>query len=285
MNNAFQVLNADGTPDAAGTAALLSSLKQQLGSNFTQTSVQDDIQHNFIQDTSGPGALGAVIAIVIAIVLAVVTAGAGLALVAAATGSAVAAGSAAAIIAAGLQAAIVGTLSSMATQLVTTGNLDVGSALKSGAVAGITAGITDGVLGGAPGTPDPSSGIVPTDSAGSLIPESTGLPAVSQASWTSLISNPQYIENSLIRAGISAGINSAAYGGSFGTALANNLISDAAAAGANAIGDLTDPLSVQNVVEHALLGCATAAAAGTGCAGGAIGGAQRISFAIDFRGN
>jgi hypothetical protein len=37
VNNAFQVLNADGTPDAAGTAALLSSLKQQLGSNFTQT--------------------------------------------------------------------------------------------------------------------------------------------------------------------------------------------------------------------------------------------------------
>ena len=287
VNDAFRVLNPDGTTDAAGTAAMLAQLQQTLGGNFTQSTAQDNIQSHFIQDTSGPGMLGQVIAIAVAIALAVVTAGAGLAVVGAVTGTTVAAGSMAAIVAAGLQAAIVGTLSSMATQLITTGNLDFGQALKSGAVSGIIGGATAGILGNAPGSSgDISAG---TESATTEVPPADGIGQISKANWNDFLNNPtSYVTNSLIRSGVSAGVNSIVYGDSFATALKNGLVADAAAAGANAIGDLNMPTDDEssnlgaNIVEHALLGCLAGAAGGSDCAGGAVGAAASAALAPDI---
>jgi len=275
IGDAFRVVNADGTRDVAATNALLSALRQQLGGDFTETTASDHIRTDFIKDTSGPGAFGQVIAIAVAVALSVMTGGtAGLAVMETLTGSAVAAGSAAAIVAAGINAAIVGTLSSIATQVITTGRVDLGSALQSGAVSGLVAGVTSGVLGNAPGSSS-GSGLADgtTGSAATVTPGTNGATQLSQGSWADFVKNPgSYAVNTAIRSGISAAINSAVYGGSFGTAFLNGVVADAAATGANGIGGATEAYSLQNVLEHALLGCAAAALGGNDCAGGAVGG-------------
>ncbi|MGF6972364.1 hypothetical protein QFZ94_000791 [Paraburkholderia sp. JPY465] len=93
---------------------------------------------------------------------------------------------------------------------------------------------------------------------------------------------------------VSAGVSTAIYGGSFGQALKNDLVTNIAAVGANAIGDTftdssgmfsnTSPLYY---AAHAALGCAASAAEGTGCAGGAAGGALSAGLnpVIDANGN
>ncbi len=53
-----------------------------------------------------------------------------------------------AMLAVAIDAAIAGTLSSMVAQVITTGSLNIGAALKAGAVAAVTAGLTQGALAG-----------------------------------------------------------------------------------------------------------------------------------------
>lgn len=264
IGDAFRVVNADGTPDVAGTAALLSSLRQQLGSDFTEITPHDNIQTNFIKDTSGPGAFGQVLMIAIAIALAVVTGGAGATLLSAA-GVSTGVGSIGAMIAVGIDAAIAGTLSSIASQVITTGRLDLGSALKSGVVSGVVAGVTAGVMANMPGG---------GEGANTLTPGTGGAAPLSQADWATAMANKgQFAINTAVRSGISAAVNSAVYGGSFGTAFLNGVVSNVAAVGANGIGASASPYSVENILGHALLGCAAASMSGNDCAGGAIGGA------------
>jgi filamentous hemagglutinin len=78
---------------------------------------------------------------------------------------------------------------------------------------------------------------------------------------------------------VNAAISTAIEGGSFLTAVKDNAVTDLAAVGAGAIGATSDSLSLQNVVEHGVLGCVASAAEGTGCAGGAIGGAASALIA------
>ncbi len=62
----------------------------------------------------------------------------------------------------------------------------------------------------------------------------------------------------MVRSAISAGVNTAVYGGSFGQAFVGGLVKDAAAVAANGIGgsEHTPEGSLSNVLSHALLGCA-----------------------------
>ena len=90
----------------------------------------------------------------------------------------------------------------------------------------------------------------------------------------------QVLEKIVERGDVSAAINTAVSRGSFGSALANSMISDLGMVGAGAIGvastDNTSMLAAGSpgyVLAHAGLGCALSAAKGTGCARGAIGGA------------
>ncbi|MEB2509343.1 DUF637 domain-containing protein [Burkholderia multivorans] len=62
-------------------------------------------------------------------------------------------------------------------------------------------------------------------------------------------------------------------GGSFGSARKSGLVSDLAAAGAFAIGDQANPPTLTNIVRHMTLGCVASSVSGSGCGGGAIGGA------------
>ncbi|WP_230942604.1 filamentous hemagglutinin N-terminal domain-containing protein [Burkholderia stagnalis] len=94
---------------------------------------------------------------------------------------------------------------------------------------------------------------------------------------------------------VSATVNTAAYGGSFGEVLRGSVVSDLAAMGAGAVGQLDsngffgsgDGFKLGYVVAHAALGCAGSAAGGTGCAAGALGGALSAGLnpIIDASGN
>ncbi|EHP38838.1 hemagglutinin-related protein, partial [Cupriavidus basilensis OR16] len=279
VNNAFLIRNADGTVDEAATVALVNQLKANLGLNYTEGTVADDIHTQFIKEKKGGlGPIGMVVAMVAAVAISIVTAGAGTAIVGAAysavMGATVAAG--ASFAAAGIGAAmslavsglIAGTLSSMASQLITTGSLNMGAALKAGIVSGATAGLTQGGLGG-------------------LDLGDVGIKSISDSlvkgSWDAVQSNlGGYVAASVVRSAISAGVNTVAYGGSFGQAFANGLVRDAAAVGANAIGvklpgiGMVNPDTgtiLANAASHALLGCAAASLSGGDCAGGAVGGA------------
>ncbi|MGO4417033.1 DUF637 domain-containing protein, partial [Cupriavidus sp. KB_39] len=167
-----------------------------------------------------------------------------------------------------IDAAISATLSSMVSQVITTGSLNIGAALKAGAVSGLTAGLTQGALGAlnlsAPGVSSFGDNIA-------------------KGNWAAVQANAgSYIQASIVRSAISAGVNTAVYGGSFGQAFAGGLVRDAAAVGANAVGVSapgigmpgSDPSTIlTNVLGHALVACAAQSLSGGDCAGGAIGGA------------
>ncbi|QOK91050.1 hemagglutinin [Ralstonia pseudosolanacearum] len=266
INDAFIVRNPDGTTNQAASNALVVQLKANLGLNYTSGTVKDDIHQNFIQEQSGFGPLGQVIAIAVAVALSIITAGAGAAVLAA-VGSTLT-GTAAAMAGAAISAAISGTLSSMVSQVILTGSINLGAALKSGAISAVTAGLTAGATS-------------------ALNLSGAGVNSIgnnlSKGDWAAFQANiGQYAEASVVRSAIIAGVSTVAYGGSFGQAFAGGLVRDAAAVGANAIGaeipgigkDGASPSSIfANATGHALLGCAAASLSGSECAGGAIGGA------------
>ncbi|MHA6846608.1 two-partner secretion domain-containing protein [Ralstonia syzygii] len=266
INEAFIVRNADGTTNREASNALVAQLKANLGLNYTSGTVKDDIHQNFIKEESGFGPLGQVVAIAIAVALSIVTAGAGAAVLAA-VGSTLT-GTAAAMAGAAISAAISGTLSSMVSQVILTGSLNLGAALKSGAIAAVTAGLTAGA----------TSALNLNGAGVNSIGDN-----ISKGNWTAFQANiGQYAEASVVRSAISAGVNTIAYGGSFGQAFAGGLVRDAAAVGANAVGveapgigaDGATPATIfANALGHALVGCASASLTSGDCAGGAIGGA------------
>ncbi|MHA7678613.1 two-partner secretion domain-containing protein [Cupriavidus sp. PET2-C1] len=266
VNNAFLIRNADGTVDEAATVALVNQLKANLGLNYTEGTVADDIHTQFIKEKKGGfGPIGMVVAMVAAVAISIVTAGAGAALMGMALAEMTAMQ---AMMAVAIDGLIAGTLSSMASQLITTGSLNMGAALKAGVVSGVTAGLTQGALGGL------ELGDVGIKSIGENLAKGT---------WDAVQSNlGGYVTASVVRSAISAGVNTVAYGGSFGQAFANGLVRDAAAVGANAIGVRLPGIGavgadtgtiLANAAGHALLGCAAASLSGGDCAGGAVGGA------------
>ncbi|NUA32238.1 DUF637 domain-containing protein, partial [Cupriavidus basilensis] len=161
-----------------------------------------------------------------------------------------------------------GMLSSMASQTILTGSINMGTALKAGVISAVTAGLTQGALAGL------NLGGAGISSIGD---------SISVGNWGAVQSSlGNYVGASLVRSAISAGVNTIAYGGSFGQAFANGLVRDGAAVGANAIGvtlpgigaDGASPGTIlANAASHALLGCAAASLSGGDCAGGAVGGA------------
>ncbi|NKG13318.1 hemagglutinin [Ralstonia solanacearum] len=245
INEAFIVRNADGTTNREASNALVAQLKANLGLNYTSGTVKDDIHQNFIkEDGPLPGWVGAVVAVAISIV----TAGAG----------------------AGLMAIMMaGMLSSVASQALTTGKVNLGQAVTAGVVAVVTAGLTQGAL----------SALNLSSVGASTIGNN-----IATGSWSAAQSNlGSYFAASVVRSAISAGVSTVAYGGSFGQAFANGMVQSAAALGASAIGSEIPGIGASNasvssialnVAAHAALGCVASAAVGTGCGGGAIGGAS-----------
>ncbi|MGT2476491.1 beta strand repeat-containing protein [Paraburkholderia terrae] len=281
IGGALQKLNADGSVDAAGTQAMLASLKSQLGNQFTESTVSNQLDTTLIAD----GGMGPLIALqmVILVAISVVTAGAG-------TGAAIAGFAAGTAEAAAANAAFAALVSSIAGQVMN-GQFDVKSIVESVAIAAVTAGITNGVTYNSnTGSFDFSltqnvnalpSGV---STLGQLAGVSPGVGTTVPQAGSSLAANlPQQALAIGAEATVQAGVQTAIGGGSFLTNLRNSAISDAAAAGAFDIGEAKGSLNqAEYIAAHALLGCAASAANGTGCGGGAIGGAASAAFSPDF---
>ncbi|WP_080425144.1 filamentous hemagglutinin N-terminal domain-containing protein [Burkholderia ubonensis] len=250
IGGALQKLNADGTVDLAGTQQVLEHLQRQLGMNFTQTSVSDHLHSDFVKEGGG---LPTFVVAAIAIAASIVTAGAA----AAALGVALSAMSLPMAMTVGALSAMTG---SAVGQLASGNGLNFGQMLKAGIAGALTAGAFSALGAGTQGLQQIGSKIA------------NGTVTMSEIG--------QALQTIAERGVVSAGVGTAVYGGSFGNALANSVIGDLGIVGAGAIGvastDKTSMLAEGSpgyVLAHAALGCALSSVKGTGCSGGAIGGA------------
>ncbi|WP_052115913.1 hypothetical protein [Paraburkholderia xenovorans] len=315
IGGALQEINSDGTVSAAGTQQLLAQLQQQLGGNFTQTAESNSLNTSFTAE-GGFGAMQ-VFALVAAVVASIVTFGAASAAIgtvggateaasdaaigAAAEGSgamataaaeaggtlmAATAGASAGLANVVLSTAIAGMVGSMTSQVIGTGSVNWEQVGESGLVSALTAGLTDGITfngtngvgftTGATTAADPSlASFAGVQNLGSSIVPQAGQSIASNLPGEALALGAD--------ATIQAGVQSAIEGGSFLNALKNDAVSDVAAVGAYAIGNAQPDLNeAEYLAAHAALGCAASAAEGTGCAGGAIGGAASAAFSSDL---
>lgn len=268
INDAFRVTRADGTVDADASAALVAQLKESLGVNYTEGTVADDIHTQFIKEKKGFGILGQILAMAAAVAVSIVTAGSaaaamGVALAKMTLGEAI------------LVAALSSMAGSMASQIVSGQGLNFGKIAQAGLIGAVTAGLTNGITfdGNTFGLSEWGQSLEGTRTLANLAGSNTagGVLQAAKDGATGTI-----YQQAIGMAGtglINAGINTAFNGGSFGQAFLNNLVAQTAALGANAIGNSTDPLTLQNVAAHAALGCAAQSAMGGDCGSGAIGGA------------
>jgi len=263
--NAHRLTSISGEFYEAGEDAS-ARLKERFGANaaFTQNQDRLDVQtHQYKRDP-----LEQVVVAAVAIVLSVWLGPAVAAFLAegAAAGSAMAIGGFANT---AISAGITGAATSSATQILTTGEIDFGYVLKAGLTSGLTAGLTQG-LGEAIGNQTLSSGTLVAGKEGSLVVAGKGASELGDK-----------LVGYTLRAGITAGVGKVVYGadaGSFGTALLNSWVASAAADAASFVGVNTEPLSIESIAAHALVGCAAAAAAGNDCGAGALGAAAAATI-------
>ncbi|ALU64322.1 hypothetical protein DA70_11540 [Pandoraea pnomenusa] len=275
IGGALQLLAPNGQVDQAATQAFIAGVSAQLGDNFLQQALKDDLHTDFVKQGGDFGIQQ------VGMIMAAAMTGAALGplfsgMVAAQLGT-----TAATFVTGGLgnvmaSAALTAMTSSTLTQVMFNGTFDFGSALKTGLSAAVTAGLLNGITySSADGlgfstTASPNSlaslaGVKPTFVDG----------AVSQAGATTA---SQWLTQGMAILGqsvIQAGVQSTIQGGSFLEALKASGVSNLSAALAYQIGNL-GPESLGTLGYagvHAALGCASSAALGTGCAGGAIGGA------------
>ncbi|MGR9579319.1 DUF637 domain-containing protein [Pandoraea sputorum] len=275
IGGALQLLGQNGEVDQAATQAFIAGVAAQLGDNFVQQTLQNDLHTDFVKQGGSFGIQQ------IGMIMAAAMTGAALGplfsgMIAAQLGT-----TAATFVAGGLgnvmaSAALTAMTSSTITQVMFNGTFDLGSVLKTGLSAAVTAGLLNGITySNADGlgfstTASPNSlaslaGVKPTFVDG----------AVSQAGATSVGLSLTQGAAILGQSVIQAGVQSTIQGGSFLDALKVSGVSNLSAALAYQIGNL-GPESLGQlgyVGAHAALGCASSAALGTGCAGGAIGGA------------
>ncbi|WP_258180006.1 beta strand repeat-containing protein [Burkholderia multivorans] len=268
VGGALQKLDPNGQVNASATADQLAALKSQLGGNFTQSTVSDNLHTSFKSLADSPGLFEQIGMAATAVVASFITAGAASALMA---GGALAGTVGGSMISAG-----VGGFSASAISQASTGQFSLTAALEGGATAAITAGLTNGItysptegvgwagLGGQIGDNSLSALAGVKNVGGAIVPQA-GASTATSLGQTALALGAE--------ATIQAGVQTAIQGGSFLTNLKNSAVSDLAAAVAYGIGDTTNPYTAENVLEHAALGCAAGAALGQGCGGGAVGAA------------
>ncbi|MEK7898024.1 beta strand repeat-containing protein [Burkholderia contaminans] len=267
VGGALQKLDPNGQVNASATADQLAALKSQLGGNFTQSTVSDNLHTSFKSLADSPGLFEQIGMAVTAVVASFITAGAA---------SALMPGVMATTVGGSMISAGVGGFSASAISQASTGQFSLTAALEGGATGAITAGLTNGItyspdagvgwagLGGQIGDNSLSALAGVKNVGGAIVPQA-GASTATTLGQTALALGAE--------ATIQAGVQTAIQGGSFLTNLKNSAVSDLAAAVAYGIGDTTNPYTAQNVLEHAALGCAAGAALGQGCGGGAVGAA------------
>ncbi|MGF6604688.1 filamentous hemagglutinin [Paraburkholderia sp. GAS448] len=169
IGGAIQQVNADGSVNQAATSQLLSNLKSQLGSNFTQSTVSNDLNTTFIADPSG-GWQAEVFELVAVAMVSVMTAGAGAALVGATAGT----------VEAGVANAAVTAMANSITTDAFNGSFSLAGLAESMAVAMVTAGATNGITyNGTTGSFGVANWDTPVDSGFSTLGQLAGVaPAI-----------------------------------------------------------------------------------------------------------
>ncbi|ALU64323.1 hypothetical protein DA70_11570 [Pandoraea pnomenusa] len=284
IGGALQLLDPNGQVDQAATQAFIAGVSAQLGENFLQQALKDDLHTDFVKQGGDFGIQQ------VGMIMAAAMTGAALGplfsgMIAAQLGT-----TAATFVAGGLgnmmaSAALTAMTSSTLTQVMFTGSLDFGSVLKTGLSAAVTAGLLNGItyssadgLGfsttASPNSLSSLAGVKPT------FVEGTASQAGTASAGFSITQGMAIFGQSVIQAGVQSTIQ----GGSFLDALKASGVSNLSAALAYQVGELgTSNLgSVGYVAAHAALGCASAEALGTGCSGGAIGAAFSAMFANEI---
>ncbi len=254
-------VNPDGSTNNAATQQLLGQVLQQLGGNFTQSTVSDDLHSAFVAE--GGFGVQQLAAMVAAIAVSIITAGAA----AAALGAF--AGTLGGTMLVGMAAGMAGSLTS---QIISGNGLDFGAILQAGAIGALTAGAFSALGAGTEGL----------QQFGNKLATNIGSVTMSDVG--------NVFKTVVERGVVTAGVDTAIEGGSFGRAFENSVISDVGAIGASAIGaasqnqeSVVAERSPGYVLAHAGLGCALSAAEGEGCVGGAIGGATSALVAPVIR--
>ncbi|WP_230680155.1 DUF637 domain-containing protein, partial [Ralstonia solanacearum] len=273
LNGVLAQLNADGSMSANEAARVASAVRagqQAVTSTHTETFVRS------------PDIMGQLFAGVVIAMIAVMTGGAAMAAYAGA-GAVLTTGEIMA------QAAISSMTASSLQQASGDQGFNFGKILTAGAVGAITAGIANGIAVNANGT----LGIADQASQGNTLARLAGAQSVpgttmTQAAASTTTNLLQRVEAVLVMSAANAGVNTIAYGGSFGRSFLNSLATNTAAIAAYNIGSgvpgigspvATPDTIVANIALHALAGCASSAVQGTGCAGGAVGAATSAILA------
>ncbi|WP_080495331.1 two-partner secretion domain-containing protein [Burkholderia ubonensis] len=270
IGGALQKLAADGAIDEAGTQQVLATLQHQLGGNFTQTTLSDNLHQDFVKE-GGSFGMTQIFSMVVAIAAAIMMQPEITAAIASMSGAAEAATEAAFLAAQqGLTGAAItaaasaagGTLavgglantmiavglssfaSSALGQFVATGKLDLGADARNGLIGAVTAGLTNGI------TFDSGSGSFGSFGFNVNAPIQGGAPSLSalagvQTTGNALVPQAGMAAGSMpgamlalsADATIQAGVQTLIGGGSFLNSLRDSLVRDAAAAGAYAIGN------------------------------------------------
>ncbi|WP_080423690.1 filamentous hemagglutinin N-terminal domain-containing protein [Burkholderia ubonensis] len=300
IGGALQKLAADGAIDEAGTQQVLATLQHQLGGNFTQTTLSDNLHQDFVKE-GGSFGMTQIFSMVVAIAAAIMMQPEITAAIASMSGAAEAATEAAFLAAQqGLTGAAItaaasaagGTLavgglantmiavglssfaSSALGQFVATGKFDLGADARNGLIGAVTAGLTNGITfdsgSGSFGSfgfnvNAPIQGGAPSLSALAGV-QTTGNALVPQAGTTAG-SMPGAMLALSANATIQAGVQTLIGGGSFLNSLRDSLVRDAAAAGAYAIGNAKEAGYFDDGVPGKLAYMASHAA--LGCAAGA----------------
>ncbi|MGD7124912.1 DUF637 domain-containing protein, partial [Ralstonia pseudosolanacearum] len=258
---------ADGTMSAAEAARVAAAVQagmQAVTSTHTDTFVRS------------PDVMGEIFAGVVIAAIAVMTGGAlGPAL------SGLASGTFGATVTGGAVGSMTG---SAIGQFAANDGINFGKLFTAGAVGALTAGIANGVTVGADGSlgtaMDWSQKVADNSLAGVAGAQSVSGTTMTQAAASTTSNLLQRAEAVLIMSAANAGVNTIAYGGSFGRSFLDGLVVNSAAIGAYSIGDALPGLGatgatpgsvVANVAAHGLLGCAAASLSGGDCAGGAAG--------------
>ncbi|XAQ42756.1 hemagglutinin [Ralstonia solanacearum] len=267
INGVVAQLNADGTMSAAEAARVAAAVQagmQAVTSTHTDTFVRS------------PDVMGEIFAGVVIAAIAVMTGGAlGPAL------SGLASGTFGATVTGGAVGSMTG---SAIGQFAANDGINFGKLFTAGAVGALTAGIANGVTVGADGSlgtaMDWSQKVADNSLAGVAGAQSVSGTTMTQAAASTTSNLLQRAEAVLIMSAANAGVNTIAYGGSFGRSFLDGLVVNSAAIGAYSIGDALPGLGatgatpgsvVANVAAHGLLGCAAASLSGGDCAGGAAG--------------
>ncbi|WP_459199592.1 filamentous hemagglutinin N-terminal domain-containing protein (plasmid) [Ralstonia pseudosolanacearum] len=271
INGVVAQLNADGTMSAAEAARVAAAVQagmQAVTSTHTDTYVRSESW------------FGQLFAGVVMVAIGIMTGGAAMAAYAG-VGATLTVGQAMA------QAAI-SSMTTNAMQQTSSGmGFSFGALVKAGATSALTAGLTQGITIGADGTlgtVDSLNSVASDRSIAALSGTKAVGDGLTQASAATGTLGQQLAALAL-DASIKAGVNTAINGGSFLTNLRDSAVNDLAAIAAYGIGNLNANGTLVGpayYAAHALLGCASSAALGTGCGGGAIGGVTSALLAPDI---